>query len=372
MDGQFEVIAGGRSAATPAPAMIRLIGVRKAFAGPEGPIEVLRGVSLTIEKGDIFGIIGRSGAGKSTLVRCVNMLERPTAGWVCVGGQDVTRLNPCALRQARRRIGMIFQHFNLLSSRTVFDNVALPLEIDGGHDKPAIARKVEPILELVGLADKRDAYPAQLSGGQKQRVGIARALAADPAVLLCDEATSALDPETTRSILALLADINQTLGLTIVLVTHEMQVVKDLARTVAVLDHGVVIEHGPVFDLFAAPRTEVTRGFLRDVANRDLPEVVRRRLDAHPGRGRHAVLRITFSGPAANDPILFELIRDYAAPINILHGSIDYITGKPLGILTIAIGAEGEDIARIISRLNGSGLRGEILGYVAADVDATV
>lgn len=346
--------------------MIRMIGVWKTFGGEDGPVEVLRGVSLTVDRGDIYGIIGRSGAGKSTLVRCINMLERPSAGWVIVGGEDFTKLSAGELRRSRRRIGMIFQHFNLLSSRTVFDNVALPLEVTGGMSRREISQRVIPLLDLVGLADKRGQFPAQLSGGQKQRVGIARALASNPSVLLCDEATSALDPETTKSILALLADINKGLNLTIVLVTHEMPVIKELARHVAVLDRGEVAEKGTVYDLFAGAKAEVTRSLLRDIASRELPAAVRARITAEPEPGRQPVLRITFCGPSANDPILFQLIREFATPINILHGNIDYIQGKPLGTLTVAIDGSASYAAAIISRLNGAGLRGELLGYVAA------
>jgi D-methionine transport system ATP-binding protein len=364
MDTPLDIVDRGSGAQAAGEPMIRMIGVHKTFAGADGPVEVLRGVSLAIEKGDIFGIIGRSGAGKSTLVRCINMLERPTAGWIIVDGEDVTHLSPARLRYARRRIGMIFQHFNLLSSRTAFDNVGLPLEIIGAISRAEIRKKVEPLLDLVGLTEKRDHYPAQLSGGQKQRVGIARALASDPSVLLCDEATSALDPETTKSILELLADINERLKLTIVLVTHEMQVIKQLARHVAVLDQGVVAEQGPVYDLFAGATSEVACSLLGEVSSRELPDEVCRRLRGHWAPGQDAVLRITFRGPAANDPVLFQLIRDFAAPINILHGNVDYIQGKPLGTLTVAVGAT--DVMGIIARLNARELKGELLGYVAS------
>ncbi len=215
--------------------MIELQSITKRFDTPSGSVEALRNVSLTIHEGEIFGVIGRSGAGKSTLIRVINLLERPTEGKVIVGGRDLTALSAAELRAARRHIGMIFQHFNLLSARTVFDNVALPLELRG-ESKAAIKAKVEPLLDLVGLSDKADRYPAQLSGGQKQRVGIARALATDPKVLLCDEATSALDPETTEQILKLIKDIRDRLNLTVVLITHEMAVVKEIADRVAVME----------------------------------------------------------------------------------------------------------------------------------------
>lgn len=225
--------------------VIQLEGISKVFRSRSGAVTVLDDISLSVRRGEIFGIIGRSGAGKSTLVRCMNMLERPSSGRVVVAGQDMTALNEKDLRAARHQIGMVFQHFNLLSSRTVYDNVALPLEI-AGRDANHIRATVGPLLDMVGLADKAGQYPAQLSGGQKQRVGIARALANDPAVLLCDEATSALDPETTQSILSLLKDINSRLGLTIVLITHEMAVVKEIADRVVVLDRGHIVEQGTV------------------------------------------------------------------------------------------------------------------------------
>src|SRR3954469_10614634 len=228
--------------------MIEFHGVEKEFPGRGGgtAVRALDGIDLSIGRGEIFGIIGRSGAGKSTLIRVVNMLERPTAGRVSVDGVDMNALDGAGLRAARRGIGMIFQHFNLLSSRTVYDNVALPLEL-AGLKRAEIKEKVEPLLELVGLSDKRDRYPAELSGGQKQRVGIARALATEPKVLLCDEATSALDPETTQSILALLRQVNRDLGITILLITHEIPVIKEICDRVAVIENGRIVEEGEVF-----------------------------------------------------------------------------------------------------------------------------
>ncbi|ABC23219.1 methionine ABC transporter ATP-binding protein [Rhodospirillum rubrum] len=245
--------------------MIRLADIHKVYPARRGsPAHpALKGISLEVGKGEIFGIIGRSGAGKSTLLRCINLLETPSSGTVTVDGTDVTALARRDLPLFRRRLGMVFQHFNLLSSRTVYDNVALPLEL-AGAGKAEIARAIDPLLPLVGLEDKRDRYPAELSGGQKQRVGIARALASSPSVVLCDEVTSALDPETTRQILALLRDINARLGLTMVVITHEMKVVKALCDRVAVMDQGAIVEEGPVSSLFAAPRHETTRSLLAD------------------------------------------------------------------------------------------------------------
>ena len=257
--------------------MIEIRNLSQRFAGPRGWVEALHNVNLTIPAGEVFGIIGRSGAGKSTLVRTINLLTRPSEGSVIVDGRDLTTLPAAQLRAARRDIGMIFQHFNLLSSRTVFDNVALPLEL-AGMKRDEIEATVLPLLELVGLTTQKDRYPAQISGGQKQRVGIARALASKPKVLLSDEATSALDPETTRSILDLLREINRELGLTIVLITHQMDVIKQVCDRVAVLDAGRVVEEGKVVDVFMQPHHEVTRALIGDVIAHELPPAMKARV----------------------------------------------------------------------------------------------
>src|SRR6478736_3787627 len=260
----------------------------KVFAGRQGaPVTALQDIDLTVPQGSILGVIGRSGAGKSTLIRLVNGLEKPSSGKVIVDGADIAALPEGALRHARRSIGMIFQHFNLLSSRTAAQNIALPLEV-AGYDKAEIRTRVEELLALVGLTDKRNRYPSELSGGQKQRVGIARALATKPKVLLSDEATSALDPETTRSILDLLSRINAELGLTIVLITHEMAVIRSIARDVAVIENGRIVEKGNVFDVFTRPQHEVTRSFLADETGRALPAHVANRLQSEPAEGGQA------------------------------------------------------------------------------------
>jgi D-methionine transport system ATP-binding protein len=352
------------------PAVIAIEGLDKDFRGREGTVAALKGISLHVAAGEIFGIIGRSGAGKSTLVRCINMLERPTRGSVRVGGRELTTLSEADLRQARRDIGMIFQNFNLLSSRTVHDNIALPLELTG---MPAAARRrrVEELLELVGLPAKRRAYPAELSGGQKQRVGIARALASKPSVLLCDEATSALDPETTKSILALLKDINQSLGVTVVLITHEMPVIREIADRVAVLDHGEVVEQGRVFDVFTKPAHSATTSLVHEVLNLDLPHSLITRLRAAPATAPHLVFRITFSGAAANDPIVSEIVSRFGVSFNILHGHIDYIQGAPYGTLTVE--ADGPESAKqaALDFLRLNNLKVEILGRVT-EIDRAV
>ncbi|EWY41189.1 methionine ABC transporter ATP-binding protein [Skermanella stibiiresistens SB22] len=351
--------------------MIEFQGVEKVFSGRGGGPEVraLDGIDLSIGRGEIFGIIGRSGAGKSTLIRVVNMLERPTAGSVSVDGVDMAALDGAGLRDARRAIGMIFQHFNLLSSRTVYDNVALPLEL-AGLRKSEIKAKVEPLLELVGLGDKRDRYPAELSGGQKQRVGIARALSSEPKVLLCDEATSALDPETTTSILRLLADINAKLGLTIVLITHEMAVIKEICHRVAVMESGTIIERGDVFDVFTAPRHATTRSFVSSVVGAELPETLSERLVAEPVAGGNAVLRITFKGAMANTPIISQLTRRFGLDLNILHGRIDHIQDAPFGVLVVEAVGAADAVQSAISFINANNLSVEVLGHVPANLRA--
>lgn len=343
--------------------MIELRDLSKIFSGTAGHTAVLKDVTLSVEKGEIFGIIGRSGAGKSTLVRCINLLEHPTSGRVVVDGQDITELPGQSLRQLRSKIGMIFQHFNLLSSRTVYQNVAFPLEL-AGLNKGEIRLKVEPLLELVGLLDRRDHYPAQLSGGQKQRVGIARALASSPSVLLCDEATSALDPETTKSILSLLKDINAKLGLTIVLITHEMQVIKEICDRVAVLDHGRVVEQGSVFDVFTNPRADVTKSFVRDLIERELPTSLGDLLREPIGQRGEPVLRIVFTGASANLPVLSDIVRRFDVVLNILQANVDYIQGAPYGNIVVQASGAGRNIQSAIDHIRSNNLRVEVLGHV--------
>ncbi|PKU25502.1 methionine ABC transporter ATP-binding protein [Telmatospirillum siberiense] len=344
--------------------MIEIEGLQKTFSAGDNPTAALKDVSLSIKQGEIFGIIGRSGAGKSTLVRCINLLERPSAGRISVNGREISSLSGAALREARREIGMIFQHFNLLSSRTVFDNVAFPLEL-AGRSKAEIAREVTPLLDLVGLTDKRDRYPSELSGGQKQRVGIARALASKPAVLLCDEATSALDPETTKSILALLRDINRKLGLTIVLITHEMPVIKEICDRVAVLDQGSVVEQGTVFEIFTAPQAEITRRFVSDVIDRPLPSMLIERLQATPLTQGNVVLRIVFTGPTANSPIISEVVQRYGVLLNILQGNVEYIQGAPYGNIVVEAVGQPQAVQEVIDHIRDNNLRVEVLGHVA-------
>ena len=292
-------------------------------------------MSLQIQPGEIFGIVGRSGAGKSTLLRCVNLLERPDGGRVVVGGKDLLALDPAGLRAARRGIGMVFQHFNLLGSRTVAANIALPLAIAGVGQGPRRARVAE-LLELVGLSGRGGAYPAQLSGGQKQRVGIARALATNPSLLLCDEATSALDPETTSAILQLIRALRDRLALSVLLITHEMAVVKTLCDRVAVLDGGRIAEDGTVFDVFTRPRSTTARRFVSEVIGDDIPPGTLDRLPP-PGAGEaRRILRILFAGPAATRAVISEASRRFGLDLNIISGRVDEIGGEPFGLMAVA------------------------------------
>ena len=337
--------------------MVELQGIVQHY----GEVQALRGIDLSVAPGEVFGVIGRSGAGKSSLVRTINLLNRPTSGRVVVDGCELTALPQAQLREARRGIGLVFQHFNLLSSRTVFGNVALPLELAGVRPQE-VKRRVEELLDLVGLAALRDRYPAQISGGQKQRVGIARALANRPRVLLSDEATSALDPETTRSILALLRQINRDFGLTVVLITHQMQVIKQVADRVAVLDAGRVVEQGEVVQVFTHPRESVTRGLVEDVVPQKLPESVVARIrglmagNATPGE----LLRLAFAGDRSDQPLLSDLVRRFGLDLNIVHGQVDEIQGRPFGSLAVlARGARGSIVAAV-DHLRLSGVRVEV------------
>jgi D-methionine transport system ATP-binding protein len=357
------VLDGNLQRLVAAQPLVRLEAVSKTYPGRDGnPVAALKDIDLSVAQGSVLGVIGRSGAGKSTLIRLVNGLEKPTSGKVIVDGADIAALPEAALRHSRRSIGMIFQHFNLLSSRTAAENIAFPLEV-AGFDRNAIAARVNELLELVGLTDKKNRYPSELSGGQKQRVGIARALATKPKVLLSDEATSALDPETTRSILDLLARINAELGLTILLITHEMTVIRSIAREVAVIEGGRIVEQGDVFDVFTRPQHEVTRSFLADEPGRALPPYVAERIRTAPVPGGQAVIRIGFRGPHATDPVLSHLARDLNVEANILAGSVDEIAGRPCG--TLVVGVAQESLEPAIAFLKARHLDTEVLGHVA-------
>lgn len=344
--------------------MIKLTQIEKTYEGASGTVKALKGVDLHVRRGEIYGVIGLSGAGKSTLIRCVNMLERPTKGTVVVDGKDLTAMNESELRAARKHIGMIFQHFNLLSSATVYDNIAFPLKLIG-MNAADIEAKVTPLLELVGLTSKRDQYPAQLSGGQKQRVGIARALASDPKVLLCDEATSALDPQTTKSILELIKDINQKLRLTVVIITHEMQVIKEICDKVAVIEHGVIAEEGSVLDLFTNPRQPITKEFISAIISHEIPETFRSQgIAEEPFEGGNLLVRLSFIGDSAGEPVMSGLIRRFKVDLNIIYGSVDHIKNTPYGTLLLEITGEDRDIQEALAYLNERNLGIEVIGYV--------
>jgi len=345
--------------------MIELVNIVKTYRGPAGPVQAVQGVSLRVAAGEIFGIIGRSGAGKSTLIRCVNLLERPTSGRVIVDGSELTRLPASELRAKRRQIGMIFQHFNLLASRTAVDNVALPLEL-AGLDRATARRRVSPLLELVGLGAQREQYPAQLSGGQKQRVGIARAVASEPRLLLCDEVTSALDPESTRSILGLLRDLQRQLGLTVLLITHEMAVVKEICGRVAVLEKGRVVEEEPTFKLFTRPQAEATRALLREMTGDGLPAGTLERLGAEIDSGRGRLLRVVFSGPYADQPVLTRTARRFDVDFNILCGRVDEIQGTPYGSLMVLAHGAPDALERAVRHLLSLELSVESVNHVQA------
>lgn len=340
--------------------MIKLDHITQTYKTPEGrEFKALDDVSIEIRPGEIFGIIGRSGAGKSTLVRCINLLNRPSEGTVTVDGKNLTELSEDELRESRRSIGMIFQHFNLLSSRTVYDNVALPLELVG-TPKDVIREKVEPLLKLVGLTKHAHKYPSQLSGGQKQRVGIARALTNDPKVLLSDEATSALDPETTVATLALLKRINKELGLTIVMITHEMQVVKQICERVVVMNYGKIVEQGKVVDIFMSPQHETTKALIGNVMARDMPASIldrfRKARENHPNSDAVYLLRLAFSGNEVTRPVISECSRRFNIDFNILRGTVDDVQGQTLGSLTVLIEAESSVFIEAVSFLRENGV----------------
>ena len=341
--------------------MIQLEHISKSFVTASGTVHAVQDVNLQIGEGEIFGIIGFSGAGKSTLVRCINLLERPTEGRVIVDGEDLTAMDLKKLREVRKKIGMIFQHFNLMRSRTVFQNIAFPLK-KSGLSKAEKEKKIESLLELVGLSDKKDAYPSQLSGGQKQRVAIARALANDPKVLLCDEATSALDPQTTQSILKLLKQVNETLGITIVLITHEMAVVKDICDRVAIMEQGRVVEEGDSVSVFSHPKEAMTKDFIDTASNlgkiHDLIAEGHSLTEIQPGE---QMVLLTYSGSNAGQPLISALAEKFSVSANIIYGNIDYLKGKPLGKLVVTLSGEKEAMDQAIDYIRSLGVEMEVM-----------
>lgn len=335
--------------------MIQICNLSKIYHTKKDTVKAIDNVSLKIKEGEIFGIVGYSGAGKSSLLRCINLLERPTSGSILVNGQDLTSLSSEELRKARLKIGMIFQHFYLISQKTVFENIAFALKAANVPPKE-ITGRVERLLELVGLSDKRNVYPSQLSGGQKQRVGIARALANDPTVLLCDEATSALDPTTTKSILSLLKKINKELNLTIVLITHEMQVVKEICNRMVIMQEGRILEEGTVYDLFANPQAELTQEFISSVVSFDIPEVI---LAGCQG----PIVKIVFKGQVAGEGIISDTLQKYNVQGNFLHGSIEYIHELPLGIFIMELKGDPDEITKALQYIESREVQVEVLRH---------
>lgn len=334
--------------------MIEFQNVQKTYLVSGRQVPALQSTNLRVEAGEVFGLIGHSGAGKSTMLRLINRLEAPSGGRIIVDGEDVTALDSAGLRAFRRRVGMIFQHFNLLSSKTVAANIAMPLELAGGHSRAEINTRVDELLARVGLTDHARKYPAQLSGGQKQRVGIARALATRPKILLCDEATSALDPQTTGQVLQLLAEINRELGLTIVLITHEMDVIRRVCDRVAVLDAGTVVEQGTVADVFLHPKHATTRRFVFEAEHVDEGDLM-----SSYSHVEGRILRLTFRGEATYAPLLGQVARETGVDYSILGGRIDRIREEPYGQLTIAL--VGGDLDAALARFDAADVTVEVI-----------
>lgn len=332
--------------------MIEFQQVTKSFQTKKQTVDALKGITLTVEKGDIFGVIGYSGAGKSTLIRLVNLLERPTTGQVLINGQPLTELKPKQLRAEKKKIGMIFQHFNLLNSKTVYDNIAIPLVLSG-TPKTVIQARVEELLEFVGLSDKEKNYPEQLSGGQKQRIGIARALATNPSILLCDEATSALDPQTTSAVLQLLKKINQKYHITILLITHEMSVIREICNKVAVMEGGRIVEQGSVFNVFASPKTDIAKNFVRTVIHDEIPQSVLTQTlhtNLHP-----IIWKINFVGHTSSQPLLSTIAKKFDVHLSVLSANISEIQETPFGNLIIEVTGEQPEIQNAFTYIQNEG-----------------
>ncbi|WP_078429955.1 methionine ABC transporter ATP-binding protein [Alkalihalobacterium alkalinitrilicum] len=340
--------------------MINLSGIRKLFKTKDGIVTAVDHVDLNINDGEIYGIIGYSGAGKSTLIRMLNSLERPTEGTVTVAGKELSSLKGKSLRKARQEISMIFQHFNLLWSRTVSENIVFPLEI-AGVPKEERKQRVDELIKLVGLEGRGGSYPSQLSGGQKQRVGIARALANNPKVLLCDEATSALDPKTTDSILELLVDINKKLGLTIVLITHEMHVIRKICHRVAVMEAGKVVEEGPVLEVFKHPTAGITKQFVKQVTDpEETKETISHIIEEETGK----VIQLSFVGEETEKPLITRIIRNFDIEVNILQGKISQTQEGAYGTLFIQIKGAENEIENVIAFIREQGVQVEVIDHV--------
>ena len=334
--------------------MIQFKDISKTFKTKTETVHALQHVSLTIEDGDIFGVIGFSGAGKSTLLRMVNALEVPTEGHVEIDGKNIDTLPHKELRQVRKKIGMVFQQFNLLESRTVYDNIAIPLRLNKA-DHVQIDNTVKKLLKFINLEDKADVYPGQLSGGQKQRVGIARALATNPSILLCDEATSALDPETTEAILQLLERINKELNITILIVTHEIQVIQRLCNRVAVMEHGQVVESGSVLDVFSNPQQDITKRFIQSVIPDTIPDAVVQEIRAQ--KDNYKIITVRFLGKKANDNVLYHINKTYPVTTNVLFASVSELQKTVLGIFILQIVGDDASIQQVMDYINSKDLQ---------------
>lgn len=338
--------------------MIELRHINKEFVVKKQQVQALQDVSLTINDGDIFGIIGFSGAGKSTLLRMVNALETPTSGDVLIDGVNINALSHNELRQVRKGIGMVFQSFNLLNSKTVYDNIAIPLRLNK-VDQTTIDKRVKELLEFVNLPDKANAYPTQLSGGQKQRVGIARALATNPSILLCDEATSALDPETTEAILALLKRINQEFNITVLVVTHEIQVIKEICNRVAVMEHGRVVETGTVLDVFSHPTEAMTKRFVQTVIPERIPDSIVANLQADTRN--YELIKVRFLGDTVTKHVIYEINRTLAVETNIIFASVNQLQDSALGIFILQVVGDEATIQSVKEFISQNGLEWEVV-----------
>lgn len=347
--------------------IIQIQHLNKTFGTGEAAVHALEDINLEVQAGEIFGIIGLSGAGKSTLVRCMNLLERPTSGSVVVDGKDMTKLSVKELRKARKDISMIFQSFNLLMQRTALDNICFPLELVGTPRAKAVARAKE-LLDLVGLGNRAGAYPAQLSGGQKQRVAIARALANDPQVLLCDEATSALDPQTTKAILHLLKHLNETLGITIVLITHEMAVVKEICDRVAVMEYGRVVEQGEVFTVFAEPKQDITKSFIHTTSNlQKVEELIAEDSPVTRLQPGELIVRLSYVQRNVNEPIISAVSQMFNVSLNIIFADITIVQDSPIGGTVAIISGERKQITKAIEYLIEKNVGVEVIKDARAD-----
>lgn len=329
--------------------MIEFQNLKKVYESGGQQVAALNGIDLKINKGEIFGVIGFSGAGKSSLIRCVNLLERPTSGKVIIDGHDLTSLSVKEVREIKKDIGMVFQHFNLLNSKTVYANVAMPLKLSK-VPKTEIKKRVQELLEFVGLADKANYYPDQLSGGQKQRIGIARALATKPSILLCDEATSALDPQTTSSILQLLKKINEEYNITILIITHEMSVIREICDRVAVIEAGKITEEDTVFNVFSSPKTQTAKNFVSTVMNDQIPDSIKEIINQHDGMRK--IFRINFVGTPTGQPLLSELSKRFDIYINVLFGNITELQGIPFGNLIVEFQGSDKEVLRALTYIN--------------------